>query len=138
MENLSSTASNRLRALGRIRKFLSFEQVKRLFEAYIKSTLTYCSLIWMFCSKTSNSLIKKIHKRSLRVIYEMEDEDFEDLLTKDSSRTIHENNIHILLTEIYKSLNRISPPIMQEFFNLKVTPYSFRNNNILTLLKTNT
>ena len=82
----------------------------------------------MFCSKTANNLIKKIHKRSLRVINKMEDANFEDLLIKDSSWTIHENNIHTLLIEIYKSLNHISPPIMQEFFHLTVTPYSLRNN----------
>ena len=46
---------------------------------------TYCHLIWMYCSKTANSLINKIHKRSLRVIYEMEDANIEDLLIKDSS-----------------------------------------------------
>ena len=63
----------------------------------------------------------------------MENANFEDLLIKDSSWTIHENNIHTLLIEIYKSLNQISPPIMQEFFDLKVTPYK-----ILRLLKTNT
>ena len=67
----------------------------------------------------------------------MEDANFEDLLTKDRSWTIHENNIHTLLTEIYKSPNHISPPIMQEFFSLKVTPYSLQNNNLLTLPKTN-
>ena len=138
IENLCSTASNRLRALARIRKFISFEQAKRLSEAYIMSTFTYCPLIWMYCSKTANNLINKIHKRSLRVIYEMEDANFEDLLIKDSSWTIHENNIHTLLIEIYKSLNHISPPIMQEFFDLKVTPYSLRNNNMLRLPKTNT
>ena len=137
IENLRSTASNRLRALPRIRKFLSFEQAKRLSEAYIMSTFTYCPLIWMYCSKTANNLINKIHKRSLRVIYEMEDANFEDLLIKDSSWTIHENNIHTLLIDIYKSLNHISPPIMQEFFDLKITPYSLRNNIILRLPKTN-
>ena len=56
----------------------------------------------------------------------MEDANFEDLLIKDSSWTIHENNIRTLLIEICKSLNHISPPIVQEFFNLKVTPYSLR------------
>ena len=35
IENLCSTASNRLRALARIRKFLPFEHAKRLSEAYI-------------------------------------------------------------------------------------------------------
>ena len=68
----------------------------------------------------------------------MEDANFKDLLTKDSSWTIQENKIHALLIESYKSLNHISPPIMQEFYNLKVTPYSIRNNNLLKLPKTNT
>ena len=52
IENLCSTASNRLRALARIRKFISFEQAKRLCEAYIMSAFTYCPLIWMYCSET--------------------------------------------------------------------------------------
>ena len=76
------------------------------------SAFTYCPLTWMYCSKTTNNLINKIHKPSLRVIYEMEDADFEDLLIKDSSCTTHENNSHTLLIEIYKSRNHISPPTM--------------------------
>ena len=42
IENLCNTASNRLRALARIRKFLSFDQTEPLSEAYIISTFTYC------------------------------------------------------------------------------------------------
>ena len=63
------------------------------------STFTYCPLIRMYCCKTSNHLINKIHKRSLRVIYEMEDANFKDLLIKDNSWTIHGNNFHKLLIE---------------------------------------
>ena len=133
IENLCSTASNCLRALARIRKFIPFEQAKRLPEVYIISTFTYCHLIWMFCSKTSNNLINKIHKRSLCFIYEIEDANFKDLLIKDNSWTIQENNIHTLLIEIYESQNHNSPPIMQKMFDLKVTPYSLQNNNLLRL-----
>ena len=53
IENLCSTASNCLRALARIRKFLSFDRAKRVYKAYIISTLTYCPLIWMLCGKTA-------------------------------------------------------------------------------------
>ena len=89
------------------------------------STFTYCPLIWTCCSQTKDNLINKIHKRSLRVIYEMQDANFEDLLINDSSWTVHKNtHTHTLLIEIYKSLNHISPPIIQEFFDLKVTLYS--------------
>ena len=124
IENLCSTSSNRLQALAGIRKILSFDQARRLSETYIISTFTYCPLIWMFCSKTANNLADKIYKRSLRAIYEMEDANFENLLIKDSTWTIHESNIHTLLIEISRSLNHIRPLIMQKFFDLKVTPYS--------------
>ena len=46
----------------------------------------------------------------------MEDANFEDLLLKDNSWNVHENNIHMLLIEIYKSINNLSPPIMKYFF----------------------
>ena len=77
----------------------------------------------MSCSKLQIVLTSKIHERLLRVVYEMEDANFEDLRFKDSSWPIHKNNIHTLLIEVCKSLSHISPPIMQELLKLKVTPY---------------
>ena len=62
---LMQNSSNRLWALARIRKFLSFEQAKRLSKAYIISTFKYCPL------KAANNLINKIHKPSLSVAFEM-------------------------------------------------------------------
>ena len=49
--NIYSLANNRLRALTRIRTFLSTEQTKYLSEAYIMSAIRSCPLIWMFCNK---------------------------------------------------------------------------------------
>ena len=71
IENLCRTASNRLRALARIHKVTTFQQAKLLSEVCFMSTFAYGPLIWMYCGKTANYLINKIHKRSLSVIYEM-------------------------------------------------------------------
>ena len=90
-------------------------------EAYIMSAFKYCPLIWMFCNKTSNIRINEIHKRTLRLVYEMQDANFEDLLLKDNSWNVHESNIRTLLIEVYKSLNNLSPPIMKDFFDLRNT-----------------
>ena len=89
----------------------------------------------MFCNKTSNNQINKIHKRSLRLVYEMQDANFEDLLLKDNSWNVHENNIHKLLIEMYKSINYLSPPIMKDFFDWKNTPYDLRSKRLLNYLK---
>ena len=72
-------------------------------------------MIWVFCDKTSNNQINKVQKRSLRLVYEMQDANFEDLLLKDNSWNGHENNIHMLLIEIYKSINNLSSPNIKVF-----------------------
>ena len=64
----------------------------------------------------------------------MEDANFEDLLLKDNSRNLHENNIHTLLIEIYKSINNLGPPI--DFFDLKNTRYDLRSKQLLKLPET--
>ena len=65
-------------------------------------------------------------------------EDFEDLLLKDNSWNVHENNIHTLLIKIYKSINNLGPPIMKYFFDLKNTPYDLRSKQLLKLPETST
>ena len=52
----------------------------------------------MFCGKTQGKFINKIHKRTLRLIYDMEDTSFEDLLERGNSWTVHEDNIHTIYT----------------------------------------
>ena len=139
--NRCRLAHNRLRTLTKIRRFLSTEQTRYLSEAYIMSAFKYFPLIWMFCNKTSNNQINKIHKRTLRLVYEMEDVNFEDLLLKDNSWNVHhKNNIHTLLTEIYKSLKNLNSPIMKDFFDLKIflTWYDLRNNQLLRWPETST
>ena len=97
------------------------------------STFKYCPLIWVFCAKTENKFINKIHKRTLRLIYDTEDATFEDLLERGKSRTIHDGDLHKLLDEIYKSIHQISSPIMWNFFSLKRYRYSLRGNYLLKL-----
>ena len=138
MANICILGNNRLRALTRIRRYLSTEQTKYLFEAYIMSAFKYCPLIWMFCNKISKNQINKLHKRTLRLVYEMQDANFEGLLLKDNSWNVHESNRHTLLIEIYKSINNLSPPIMKDFFDLKNTRYDLRSKQLLKSPETST
>ena len=57
--------------------------------------------------KLRTNPLKKIHKCTLRLIYDMEEEDatFEDLLGRDKLQTIHEDDLHKILVEIYKSIH---------------------------------
>ena len=63
----------------------------------------------MFHSRKLNNRINKIHERSLRLVYDDNFSNFEELLNKDDSVTIHERNIQVLAIELYKVVNKISP-----------------------------
>ena len=80
------------------------------------SNLSYCPLIWMFCSKSANKEINRTNERALRVLYEDYDSSFEQLLEKDGSITAHQRNLQNLMTELYKTINQINPAYMWEFF----------------------
>ena len=45
--------------------------------------------------------------------------------------TIHIRNLKFLVTEIYKFLNGLSPPIMNEVFQINECPYNLRNPRTL-------
>lgn len=56
-----------------------------------------------FVVKMEIILLKKISKRSLRLIYEIEGGTYEGLLESDESSSIHDNNIHTLPINVYKT-----------------------------------
>ena len=89
-----------------------------LMKAFITSQFSYCPLVWMFHSRTLNNLINKIHERALRLFYKIKTFlSFDDLLKRDRSVSIHQKNLQILATEVYKTKNDLGPKIMKDTFH---------------------
>ena len=86
----------------------------------VKSQFNYCPLVWMFCSRQSNNLINKVHERSLRLTYRDETKDFQQILTEQNEITVHQRDLQVLMTEVYKTVNSIAPPIMNSLFQFRL------------------
>ena len=69
-------------------------------------------LVWVFCSRQSNNLINKVYERGLRLTYRDETKDFQQILREKNEITIHQRNLQVLMTQVYKIVNSIAPPIM--------------------------
>ena len=104
----------------------------------IKSNFNYCPLVWMFCSGTANRRINNIHERSLRIVSDDYDSTFENLLILNVNVTIHQRNLQLLATEIYKISNKLSPPIMQDMFHMYENIYNLRNFHEIATIRRNT
>ena len=92
IDNLVRKAQYKPHALRRIRKFLTVEKAKILGSAFIDSQFSYAPLIWMFCTKTFYSKMEKIHHRTLKVIYGIDDS-YSNLLLCSNSVSIHQRHI---------------------------------------------
>ena len=56
-------------------------------------------------------------KRCLRVIYNDKIPSFKELQERDGSVPIHNRNLQILTTDMFKGYNNIAPPVFTEIFN---------------------
>ena len=54
---------------------------------------------------------------------------FKQLLEKDYSVGIHQKNLQVLVTEIFKVKNSLAPDVMKDVFELKETPYNLRSES---------
>ena len=61
-------------------------------------------------SQTNNREIDKLHKRYLWIVYNDKQSLFKDFPEKGSSVPIHERNVQILATEMYKVSYNVLPP----------------------------
>ena len=103
LSTICKKASQKVTVLARIAKTLPFHKRRIILKTFIESQFSYCSLLWMFCSKRMNDKINHIHERGLRLIYNDYTASFNELLKKDKSVSIHHRNIHNVAIEMYKA-----------------------------------
>ena len=63
---------------------------------------------------------------------------FEELLTKANSVTIHHKNLQLLATEIFKTQRNLNPSFTNQIFMEKDTPYILRSGRNISAPKPNT
>ena len=70
----------------------------------------------MFQSRTPNNKIKRLHEKALRIVYSDFKANFDEILKRNGSFSIHHRNIQTLAIEVFNFLNGLSTPIMDEVF----------------------
>ena len=87
----------------------------------------------MFHSRKINNRVNNLHERALRVVYRDYNATFSELRSKYKSVTIHQRNLQLLATEIFKTKNELNSKIMLEIFTFKNVDYDLRNNTSLKI-----
>ena len=87
-------------ALARLRGYISKE--KLFLNMVVLSNFQNCPLMWLFCSKAVDNLIKRTTKRAMGIIYNSDNgEELDAILQRDGTLTIHKKNLQKLKVEIH-------------------------------------
>ncbi len=79
--------------------YMDSNKLRVLIRSFVISQFQYCPLAWMFHSRQLNIKISKIHERALSIAYKDYESNFETLLERDKSVTIHAKNLQTLAIE---------------------------------------
>ena len=117
ISEICKKASQKSTTWSRLSRYLHNSEKKWIFNSIIKSQFSYCLLVWMFCSRTSNNMINKLHERSLRIILDDYSSNFSIVLEINNDICNHDRNIQALLIEVFKMKKQLATPIMESILN---------------------
>ena len=81
----------------------------------------------MCCNRSLNTKINRVQGRCLRIVYNDKKSNFNELLVKDDSVSIHHQNLQKLVVEMFKISSGFSPSILNELFQFREQiPYELR------------
>ena len=124
-------AGRQLNALRRQSRLLNTLGKMKVFNAFIRANLNYCPLVWVNRNKTDLARLEKVQERALRLVYNDKDCSYSDLLLRANVPSVLIKWQRILATEVFKALQGISPPYIQDLFREKDVPYNLRASRIV-------
>ena len=86
----------------------------------------------MFAGKQDYLTIAKIQCKALKIVYNSNDS-YEELLLNNNEVSIHQKQLRILATEVFKSSADLNPDFMKSYFTIKEIPYRLRTGYFLKI-----
>ena len=96
-------------------------------NTFFMSEFSYCPLVSMCCNRSLNTKINQLHEQCLWIVYNDKESNFNEILVKDCSVSIHHQNLQKLAVKIFKVSRGLSPEIVNKLFQFREQiPYELR------------
>ena len=134
IDSMCQKLSAQINAISRIKSNLCIKAKQKLYNAYIVGNLNYCSTVWMFTSRGNLAKLEKLNKRAVKLIYNKSD-NYDLLLTNYKHLDVYKLCLKSLAINMYKIRNELSPPYVQDIFEIKLNCYALRDTSSFVLPK---
>ena len=129
-KHIESTASKISSGIGAIKKskeFVDRNTLVLIYNALIQPHLDYCCEVWDVIGKTLSDRLQKLQNRAARIIVNFKNESGQPLLARNSLGwiTLEERRAQMKARLMYKSINKLAPQRLSNFFQNSNTMYDY-------------
>ena len=143
IDQVVKKVSSGIGALKRVRPFVPFQILHRMYKTLVQPHFDYCSAVWANCGKTLVEKLQKLQNRAARVLTHSDyDADAKQLIEALGWKTLDKQRENQVASVVFKSLNGLAPEYLKSKFIQRsdTTSYNFRgmeNKLSLPLPRTN-
>ena len=131
VKRICSKASAQISALQRLTGLIDLPSRKAIYSSFIAANFNYCPLVCFFTSRKSIDMIEKIQERALRFVLRDQVSSYDVLLEKAGYESFRIHAVKLLLVEMFKIFNGLSPEYLSDIFEKSDNPYCMRDKNKL-------
>ncbi len=116
VSELCRKAARPVNCVMRLSTMLPVESKHTIFNAFIVSNFLYCPVVCHMCSKSNTKEVEKVQESA-------------SLLNLAGCSSQYMDWLRIIITEVYKAINGMSPECLQDLFVIKANVLDLRDNN---------
>ena len=127
IESIASKISSGIGATKKAKEFVDRNTLVLIYNALIQPHLDYCCEVWDVIGKTLSDRLQKLQNRAARIIMNFKNESGQSLLARNSLGwiTLEERRAQMKARLVYKSINKLAPQRLSNFFQNSNTMYDY-------------
>ena len=89
----------------------------------------YRPVAWHFCSQSNTNKMEEIQKRALKFTSNDSKSPLQDRLRNNNTSFLHTGRMKLMAKEVFKIVNTLALPYLQDLVKIKISKYNFRKEN---------
>ena len=105
--------------LRRLKNLIPVNTRLLLYKSAIMPHLTYCHLVWHFCTASDGRKLERLQERALRLVYNTTTDSYDTLLKRAKLTTLRNRRLQDILILMFKVKNKLVMSYIADIFNIE-------------------
>ena len=118
LRSVCKKVASKIGVIRRLKNLIPVNAKLLLYKSAIMPHLTYCHLVWHFCTASDNRKLERLQERALRLVYNTTAESYDALLKRAKLTTLQNRRLQDILILMFKVKNKLTTNEIANIFNI--------------------